>query len=130
MFVDVVARQSLMLVYREGAAMSAKDSYFLIDQISYLRPITDLSSPTDQRHLLRIVCKNGSCIKQVTQDGIVAGNSSIEIIDFYFAEIKEMNDWCQYLSNSQLRLQDEMNIPDIPSAPHETVQSTDIPGNG
>ena len=109
----------------EGTSASSKrDSFFPIDQISYLKPSIDQNFP-DAKYLLSIICNPGSSIQLVGNDDLTVGSSPIDKLDLYFTEQREMDEWIKYLATSNLRPRriGGYAIGDIHVAALETIQA-------
>lgn len=106
-----------------GAVSSSKEAFLTLNQISYLRPVTDMSMEKDRQHLLRLACKPGGYINIEQEELKPAHTVPVEVVDLYFPEMKEMQLWCQCLGNPRKRstTKSPSFIPEIPVAPHETI---------
>ena len=114
-----------------GSTSIKRDSFFTIDQISYIRPLLDMNYPEDSQYLLRLVCNPGSTVQLVGNDDLVVGSIPIETLDLYYSNKEEMENWCKFLSNSSLRPRkngvDTFSIGDIHVTPFETLVKQDTP---
>lgn len=114
-----------------GATSVKKESYFAIEQISYIRPMLDNNFPEDSRHVLKLICNNASVVHFVGNDGMTVGTTAIDSLDLYFPTREEMDKWVQFLSTSSMRPRKlgGVSVGDLHVTPFEEIAKSSNDGN-
>lgn len=120
-----------MKIDPNGSVTQDREAYFKIDQLVRIRPIENVDTATDRRHILRLTFKMKSKIYIVgsRRRGSLEP-MNIEILELCFGDKQDLHAWCRCIANPMRRSSSRSPsfVPPIPidMSPPATANRTPL----